>query len=92
MTAKALFEKLEKTQAQLKKFSGVNKKAIEQYSSFTEQRAELQERKQGQTNAQRESITSHTPLHSPRLSLTLSCCALLVCVQSWMRVASRFLN
>lgn len=35
--------------AALKKFQGVNKKALDQYTSFTEQRTELMERKQGAT-------------------------------------------
>jgi structural maintenance of chromosome 3 (chondroitin sulfate proteoglycan 6) len=44
---KKLMSKLEKTNAELKKMSGVNKKALDQYTSFTEEKASLLERKKG---------------------------------------------
>lgn len=89
-TAKQLFDALEKTQAALKKFSGVNRKAIEQYTTFTEQKAELSERKQGQkTNALAHAtpccfvVICSSPCVSP------ACAPLCRCLpQSWTRVAT----
>ena len=44
--------KLEKINAELKKMSGVNKKALDQYTSFTEEKESLVQRKQGPQHAQ----------------------------------------
>lgn len=44
MPSKALFKELEKTNAQLKKFSHVNKKALDQFMSFSDQKEKFQKR------------------------------------------------
>jgi chromosome segregation ATPase len=41
-------KKLKKTNEKLKKFDGVNKKALDQFMSFTEQRDDLQGRETNQ--------------------------------------------
>lgn len=41
-----LFKELEKTNNQLKKFSHVNKKALDQFMSFSDQKQKLQKRKE----------------------------------------------
>ncbi|CAG9761372.1 unnamed protein product [Ceutorhynchus assimilis] len=46
MSSKALFRELEKTNNQLKKFSHVNKKALDQFMSFSDQKEKLQKRMQ----------------------------------------------
>lgn len=46
LTVKQLMQKLEQTNEKLKKYSHVNKKALDQYLSFTEQRTDLIERKE----------------------------------------------
>lgn len=52
MDIKRLMSKLEKTNAEIKKMAGVNKKALDQYTSFTEEKASLLERKEGQDNSE----------------------------------------
>lgn len=49
MDIKKLMSKLEKANSEIKKMAGVNKKALDQYTSFTEEKASLRERKEGQT-------------------------------------------
>ncbi|XP_030767643.1 structural maintenance of chromosomes protein 3-like [Sitophilus oryzae] len=44
MSSRALFKELEKTNNQLKKFSHVNKKALDQFMSFSDQKEKLQKR------------------------------------------------
>jgi len=44
---KKLMKLLEKTNADLKKMSGVNKKAFDQYSTYMEEKEELLKRKKG---------------------------------------------
>ncbi|XP_066150088.1 structural maintenance of chromosomes protein 3 [Euwallacea fornicatus] len=44
MSSKALFKELERTNSQLKKFSHVNKKALDQFMSFSDQKEKLQKR------------------------------------------------
>ncbi|XP_060524565.1 structural maintenance of chromosomes protein 3 [Cylas formicarius] len=46
MSSRALFKELEKTNNQLKKFSHVNKKALDQFMSFSDQKEKLQKRKE----------------------------------------------
>lgn len=46
MSSRALFKELEKTNNQLKKFSHVNKKALDQFISFSDQKEKLQKRKE----------------------------------------------
>lgn len=46
MSSKSLFKELEKTNNQLKKFSHVNKKALDQFMSFSDQKEKLQKRKE----------------------------------------------
>lgn len=45
-SSRALFKELEKTNNQLKKYSHVNKKALDQFISFSDQREKLQKRKE----------------------------------------------
>jgi len=52
---KKLMAKLEKTNLDLKKMSGVNKKALDQYTSFTEEKEALVQRKQ-ELDSGRQSI------------------------------------
>ncbi|XP_023021043.1 structural maintenance of chromosomes 3 [Leptinotarsa decemlineata] len=46
MSSKSLFRELEKANNQLKKFSHVNKKALDQFMSFSDQKEKLQKRKE----------------------------------------------
>ncbi|XP_017783970.1 PREDICTED: structural maintenance of chromosomes protein 3-like [Nicrophorus vespilloides] len=46
MSSRALFKELEKTNNHLKKFSHVNKKALDQFMSFSDQKEKLQKRKE----------------------------------------------
>ncbi|XP_017774625.1 PREDICTED: structural maintenance of chromosomes protein 3-like [Nicrophorus vespilloides] len=46
MSSRALFRELEKTNNHLKKFSHVNKKALDQFMSFSDQKEKLQKRKE----------------------------------------------
>ncbi|KAJ8921587.1 hypothetical protein NQ315_010492 [Exocentrus adspersus] len=46
MSSRSLFKELEKTNNQLKKFSHVNKKALDQFMSFSDQKEKLQKRKE----------------------------------------------
>ncbi|XP_045472286.1 structural maintenance of chromosomes protein 3 [Harmonia axyridis] len=46
MSSKSLFKELEKTNNQLKKFSHVNKKALDQFMSFSDQQEKLHKRKE----------------------------------------------
>nr|CAH7713672.1 unnamed protein product [Callosobruchus chinensis] len=46
MTSRYLFKELEKANNHLKKFSHVNKKALDQFMSFSEQKEKLQKRKE----------------------------------------------
>ncbi|KAF2893300.1 hypothetical protein ILUMI_12856 [Ignelater luminosus] len=45
-SSRALFKELEKTNNQLKKYSHVNKKALDQFMSFSDQKEKLQKRKE----------------------------------------------
>ncbi|GLV31613.1 Structural maintenance of chromosomes 3 [Carabus blaptoides fortunei] len=45
-SSRALFKELEKTNSQLKKFSHVNKKALDQFMSFSDQKEKLHKRKE----------------------------------------------
>merc|ERR1712200_47740 len=46
MSQKVLFKQLEKANQELKKYSHVNKKALDQYVSFSEQKEKLMKRKE----------------------------------------------
>lgn len=46
MSQKQLFKQLEKSNQELKKYSHVNKKALDQYVSFSEQKEKLMKRKE----------------------------------------------
>lgn len=60
-TMKQLFEKLDKTRISLREFGKINKKSLDQYTGFTEQKTELMERKQGQ---QSEHARTHAHIHN----------------------------
>ncbi|XP_025837371.1 structural maintenance of chromosomes protein 3 [Agrilus planipennis] len=46
LSSRSLFKELEKTNNQLKKYSHVNKKALDQFMSFSDQKEKLQKRKE----------------------------------------------
>merc|ERR1719420_1596662 len=48
MSQKQLFKQLDKAQLELKKYSHVNKKALDQFISFSEEKVKLQKRKEEQ--------------------------------------------
>jgi structural maintenance of chromosome 3 (chondroitin sulfate proteoglycan 6) len=68
---KKLMKLLEKTNADLKKMSGVNKKAFDQYSTYMEEKDELLKRKEG-TCKQTAGFASLN-LHAPRCFFFLCC-------------------